>query len=69
VFAFVFGIAVAVTSAAIAVIFNRDAVDVEDGTHLASREEIERLVEKSNERFREALDLTNADVVVAGMRK
>jgi hypothetical protein len=69
VFAFAFGIAVAVTSAAIAVIFNRDAVDVEDGTHLASREEIERLVEKSNERFREALDLTNADVVVAGMRK
>jgi hypothetical protein len=67
-FTFVFGAAVAAASAVIALVFNVDAVDVEDGTHYSNREELERIVLESNAELREVLDLTPAQVQVAGMR-
>jgi hypothetical protein len=66
---FVSGVAITVLSAVIALALNKDAVDVQDGTHFSKRAEIEELVTKSNDRFREALDLTPADVEVSGMRR
>jgi hypothetical protein len=65
----VFGAAIAGVSAAIALVFNVDAADVEAGSHYSGREELERIVQKSNKQLREVLDLTEAEVHVAGMRR
>lgn len=68
-FSFSFGLGLSVASAAIATFFNVDASPLEDGVHYSSREEIERMVAQSNATLRRSLDLTEADVRVAGMRK
>lgn len=64
---FAFGTAVALSSAMIAILFNRDAVDVEDGRFASTREDIEAIVARSNAGLRKVLDLTEAEVRVAGL--
>lgn len=58
----------AIVSATLALTLNVDSSDVRDGRYYSSRSEIEAIVKNANKRLREELDLTEAEVQVAGMR-
>lgn len=62
------GAGVALTAAIFAIAFDVDPIDETAGVHPSSREQLEAIVAKSNRELREVLDLTEADVTVAGMR-
>ncbi|MEQ9501964.1 MAG: hypothetical protein RIT81_34140 [Deltaproteobacteria bacterium] len=57
-----------VTSAALAIALNVDKKDPRDGTYYSSRKQIEAIVKDSNAGLRKQLDLTEAEVLVGGMR-
>lgn len=59
---------VAIASAAVAIALNVDAKDPRDGEYYSVRAEVEAIVKSANEKLREQLDLTEAEVLVAGMR-
>ncbi|MCK6544297.1 hypothetical protein L6R52_00355 [Myxococcota bacterium] len=62
------GAGVAITAAIFAIAFDLDPIDETQGVHPSPRAELEAIVAKSNRDLREVLDLTEADVLVAGMR-
>lgn len=66
---FILGIAISGTSAALALVLDVDRVDLEEGLHYSDRDALESIVAKSNQTLREVLDLTPAEVKVAGMRE
>lgn len=68
-FTVLFGASVATASAVVATLFNVDANDVQSGRHFSRREQIEAIVHKSNANLRSELELTDADIEVAGMRR
>ncbi len=69
VLAFLLGASMTATSAALAILLNVDATDADDGEHFSDRDALEAIVAKSNLTLREVLDLTEAEVKVAGMRE
>lgn len=68
VFGFGLGLITAGVTTALALLLNEDAKSAEDARYLSGREAMERLVENANAQLRRTLDLSEAEVVVAGMR-
>lgn len=63
-----FGGIMAIASMATAIALNVDKKDPRDGEYYSSRAEIEAIVKASNANLRKQLDLTEAEVLVGGMR-
>ncbi len=63
-----FGGIMTIASAAVAIALNVDKKDPRDGEYYSTRAEIEAIVKESNANLRKQLDLTEAEVLVGGMR-
>lgn len=66
---FTLGMGTALTSALLAVLFNRDAQPPDRHVYLSSWRELEGIVKEANARLRKSLELTEAEVELAGLPK
>ena len=64
---FATGTVTALTSAALAILLNENAKDPEDAEYYSDRAAIEEIVERNNRELRRTLELTDAEVGVAGL--
>lgn len=68
VFGFSFGALAAVVTASLALLLNRDAAPASSGEHVSPKWVLESLVQRTNEKLRRELELSNAEVYLSGMR-
>lgn len=61
------GTVILLGSAAAALLFNRDAADVEDGDHFLTRDQMAEVAEVANERLRRELGLGERDLIAGGI--
>ena len=66
---FTIGMGTAITSAVLAVLLNQDARQPNEHVYFSSWRELEAIVEKANRDLRKSLELTEAEVELAGLRK
>ncbi|MBK6686681.1 MAG: hypothetical protein IPG45_19595 [Deltaproteobacteria bacterium] len=66
---FTIGMGTAITSAVLAVLMNQDARQPNEHVYFSSWRELEAIVEKANRDLRQSLELTEAEVELAGLRR
>ncbi len=68
VFGFGIGLGSALVCAGLAIFLDQDRQDPSEGSYFSPREDLEALVQRNNSDLRRVLDLTEAEVELAGMR-
>ncbi len=68
VFGFSFGTLTAVVTAGLALLLNRNAYPASSGQHVSPKWVLKSLAQRTNEKLRRELDLSNAEVYLSGMR-